>query len=344
MEPFAFGFEINPEDLEIVSFLVDELFDITSKIMTTYRRLATLEINKHNNTPDYPKTLSYLKRITSMENTIYQKMDPIIAITIKTYIDSNTKFNTNIKETTKDLIESTSSNLISKRVIFSLNEIIKQSSILTDIITTSSKESLTEDYLEELNNNNTLHLTIEKDYLIATLYYLEECIKNKDHQSIKKDLIKAKYNLLFVNRTLTKEAISYNFNFDELNITSKTYADYMCLPEEEYNRRKDIIASNNFDKEYPYLLLTTDLEYNDKTNYLLSLISQCQIKSSILLMRNDLKEGYYNTLIETFTNEEYLKLCPNSHISEALLLNCFKEHHNSLNKIRIYSLIPPKKL
>lgn len=331
-------YKSNEDEFYQDSRIAINIFKITQNIAQIYYLLYNAQVINQENDIKYYQTVNYLSIISTLENYMYQEINPQTIRKLINYLQANKIIPNEFPETTSNLVLGNITNQISRRIYNSFAEIENN-----NIITSHHNSTLLQDQIQ-LNLNNKVHQAIEKDHLLIALYFLETYLNNENYLIIKNELIKAKYCLIFINRFIQFQAINHNFTFNELNISSKLTADYAKLSLPEYTKRKDIILSNIFNREYANLILTQDDEYNNPTNIAISLLRQCFIKSAIILMSDNQRNEYNNQIKETFKSKEYQLYYPNNSISENIILTSFEEYPQNKNKIRLYSFIPPKKL
>jgi hypothetical protein len=210
----------------------------TSSVYTLYRKLGELEAKGKRKSLEYQRTISYLKMATDLENKEY-----------KYYFSSRRMIKGCLSFLFADL------GVVSISSIDDILSINNYDLILKRIITVlDQNDSLDEEDIEYIddfiNNNHTISTSLEdddeeetieaeffspvdtdeiSDWLDKQMVYvylilLDRCIRStKDHE-VKKNLIKAKYNLLFVCKWLEPELIYKDFN------TISIWPDLDCPP------------------------------------------------------------------------------------------------------------------
>ena len=83
------------------------------------------------------------------------------------------------------------------------------------------------------------------------------------------------------------------------------------------------------------LLKIEDLDYNDNSKFIVSILRQCFIRASFLLMNNDSIEDLNDYFHELIDSEKFTNKYLNSNISQNLIIECFRKVRKDRVKVRV---------
>ena len=255
--------------------IFQDIFDLNKKIAKLYNRLTNLEINQLIDTLEYKNIKKYISICQEVENELYQKLDcdkfPIYLEYLQEDLyDSISDY---------DVICSDFEDLILHKRIYNRISSIETSLIIEDI----QKEN--DDSLD--SQRIMLVNTIHEDFLNLFIFFLNDFINNPIFNKYKEDLIKAKYQVYFLNNQLEKMFLQNSTQDNIINCFST--ADLLTIEQKELHHLVYIYINKYIKKYFPKLLEITDDMYKDDEKVRLSLLYQALIKSSLEISNLDFR-------------------------------------------------------
>ena len=329
--------------------LIDKLVNVTTSIKSTYEKIYDLEIKGEKDTEEYKKLKGCINLSIQSEENIYKdlnltyaKSSAIIVFLLKNNYSLDYF---NFKEY---IVNGNYDNKIIRRIVYTLsNKISSDKSLFKDIL---PKDII--DNIKDLNIPNTdnivnhaifssieLENALEKDTINGFLTILKEFIESIDYKYFKNDLISSKYNTLFIFKQIEKEFINNNFEItDTLYFNSKLAADYTNTDTTLFEFLKSSFGSKESKDQINKLLDIYDMDYSDKKKAMESILRQCLLRASFMLMNeNDISDINYE-FHKKIESDNYLNKHMSDHISEQVIINCFNKIEKDKTKPSILSL------
>lgn len=338
-------YRLQTQDFE----LIEKLTKTTTSIETLYKKMYDLEINGKKETEDFKKIVDYLKIAIDVESKMYQdsSLSYQRCIALADYILQD-----KLPDSFLDDVESIMTQDYSNRVLRRILNILVHK-IISDY--ESVKEMLPTELLDlmfQLGISNPdkmvtqaiyssieLQKAFEKDTLNGYLVFLQEFINKKDYEAFKEDLIRSKYNTSFINKIIEEDMISNNFDIPEtFYLNSKFVADITQTDLKLYGLLKNSYGVKESTKQISEVIEMKDEDYNNPKSATTSILRQCLMRASFLLMSDEVISDINYEFHEFIENEKYLNRHPDDHISERLIINCFKSIKRDKSKQVVLSL------
>ena len=128
---------------------------------------------------------------------------------------------------------------------------------------------------------------IHEDFLTLFIFFLNNYIQDYVYNEYRKDLIKAKYQVYFLNNQLEKMFLQNSTQNNIINCFST--ADLLTIEQKELHHLVYIYINKYIKKYFPNLLEITDDMYQDDEKVRLSLLYQALIKSSLEISNLDFR-------------------------------------------------------
>lgn len=320
--------------------IIEKLLEISNIINELYEQLYYLEITNKKNTTEYNKTLEKLKEKINIENIIYQNTNlttkqkfKIIELLSKnsktdniTSIINQNEYHKSTRRIINALINQTITNINHKE---SSIELLKKIGININDTKTST----------EINNYSKIELAINNDIILVFITLLKENSSLFKYSHYQKELTKALYSTIFINKNIEKYIIDNNFNIDNnIYISSPLINDLLKTNSKTYNKILNIIVENQIRTHIINHLEIKDTDYNDNKKNISSIIRECYIRT-LLTFITEKKLNQLNTEFNNLIqNSTYKIQFHNNRISENTILNCFKNVKYDKAKKRIISL------
>ena len=255
--------------------IFQDIFNLNKKIAKLYNRLTNLEINQLIDTLEYKNIKKYISICQEVENELYQKLDCDKFPIYLDYLQKN--LYDNISD--YDVICSDFEDLILHKRIYNRISSMETSLIIEDI----QKEN--DDTLD--SQRIMLVNTIHEDFLNLFIFFLNDFINNPIFNQYKEDLIKAKYQVYFLNNQLEKMFLQNSTQDNIINCFST--ADLLTIEKKELHHLVYIYINKYIKKYFPCFLEITDDMYQDDEKVRLSLLYQALIKSSLEISNLDFR-------------------------------------------------------
>ena len=255
--------------------IFQDIFNLNKKIAKLYNRLTNLEINQLIDTLEYKNIKKYISICQEVENELYQKLDCDKFPIYLDYLQKN--LYDNISD--YDVICSDFEDLILHKRIYNRISSMETSLIIEDI----QKENSDTLDSQRIMLVNTIH----EDFLNLFIFFLNDFINNPIFNKYKEDLIKAKYQVYFLNNQLEKMFLQNSTQNNIINCFST--ADLLTIEQKELHHLVYIYINKYIKKYFSKLLELTDDMYKDDEKVRLSLLYQALIKSSLEISNLDFR-------------------------------------------------------
>lgn len=339
--------------MEIYGFNLDDLnkletlLQISKEISDIYDKLCELEINNQKDSNEYNKLLIELKILIEKEKKEYQKkkftheecIKYLKLLETSTFIPSmDNRVTTTLKH---------NKNKIVRRIMIKLTSILNETKGfhqrvynigeklgLTNIIDGITKEEL----LKGIENSTKIENAIEKDIHSIFLSILEEAISYKSNDKHRKELIKAKYCILFSHMDMESMFINQDFNIPKtIYTTSKMINQLLNEAELAYKHIKYMKLKAMANHDINSLLNLFDIAYEKENIAFNSIITSCHIRALLSLMDSEDVDNFNQEIHDILDSPKYLEKHSKDRISESIVISCFKYFKKDREKIRTLS-------
>lgn len=337
---------LQKKDFEEIAALIN----VTTAISNDYKALYNLETNGKKDTEEYKKVLDNLHMDIEFENKLYNEYYHLNYDKCYAWIEYlfENQMPKELKKDIESMMEQDYSNRVIIRILNTLiNKMTEDYQNIKKIIPEEVIELLKQlgmpnpDKLasQSAYSNIKIQESLEIDTLNAYLSILQEYIQKEDYRSFRNQLINSKYNITFINKEIEKGMLSNNFDIPEtLYINSKMIADLHQVDSNIYDLLKDHYSIQISAKQISEIIEISDMDYSDQNKATTSILRQCLMRASFLLMSDDAISNVNYTFHEFIEGKEYLDRHPNDRISEQLIINCFRSIKKDKNKPNILSL------
>ena len=267
--------------------IIYELDEITKRIYKQYKRIRKLEIDKKNACVTN-EILSELTELIKKEKEIYAKIkkDRVMYFlgyyfgtqdTTQIFLKTDNYHATEFYDTrvVLELI-----NILYSTDITIINQLDKENNVL-NILRERFKLSETQSFsaIRSINIGNE----IERDLKRLLLLFLQESIERSKNLLAKRNLIVDKYIIIFNDRYLESEVLIDKFSPQNLYLSSRLYAEFFNIPEQQYYKIKESIITKKWIETVNELLSIKDDQFEHCLGHVLFL--QCQLYSLLLLSK-----------------------------------------------------------
>lgn len=330
---------LNSSDFE----LINNLIKTTSSLDTLYKKMYELEINDKKQTEEYQKLLDYLNISLEVEDKLYSEANLSYSrcIAIVNFI-LNKKLPDKFLNDVESIMQQDYSNRVLRRILSVLVH-----KILEDY--ENIKEMLPNEIIDLMHqigmpnpdkvvshaiySSIELQKAFEKDTLNGFLVFLQEFIDGKDYRFYKNDLISAKYNTAFINKSIESEMVNNKFEIPEtFYVNSRFVADITQTDLELYNLLKNLYGVKESTKQISEIIELGDMDYSNSKKAITSILRQCLMRANFLLMSDEAISDVNYEFHEFVEDKKYLDRHPHDRISEQLIVNCFKAIKKDKNK------------
>lgn len=329
-------YKLQENDIE----LLEKILKTTRSIQTIHQKLYNLEINQQENSNEYQNYLNYLEITKEVEDKQYQDLNLTYekSIAYLGYIIKQ-KGNCSYSTISQYLIEGYQEFDPCYRVISKLNERRRNLEIGMPLTIpkdfTGNFNLLFLDYLqkEKIEDNhikNQLLRSIENDLDEAYFHFLMEYLNHGEYSFLRKNLLKAKFDYIFVKDDLEKITTSSNHSFVE-TISIVAYLNQMN--EEELANLKNIKAFSLAMCELTNLLNLGDCDYQNNNILLSSVLRQCRLKAAFLFLDDLNLEEVYQNFHQVIEDPMFIKCHPKDKISILFIENCFQKARQDKEKM-----------
>ena len=266
------------------------LINLTETINKIYKKLRYFELNYEKNTHEYKKNLRNLKLLLEIEE---EKYDALSNDECKLFINylSSSVLSEKDKFFFENLFLGDNSHLEVKRIIFHLTNKIyldPKSDVLEIKIDSKYKnqfnlkdiDKMREDACNQMNIYNELTHFFHKENFSSLLYFLSKYINDARYSNYYEELVKIKYELLFVMSFMDSGLIDNKYDVLNSSIfNSKVLASAIGISNEEYTFRKNEYFNGMIDYTMDSILEMDDSKFEVQKNCLTVLIKTIYMES-----------------------------------------------------------------
>lgn len=328
---------------------LERIIQTTISIETLYKKLFNLEITVQKDSEEYKKVMDYLSIAIDVEDKAYEDADLSYykCIALADYI-INDRISEKFLNDTESIMQQDYNNRVLRRI---LNNLVHR--ILSDY--DSIREMLPNELVElvkqlgmpnpdelvskAIYSDIELQKAFEKDTFNGFLTFLQEFIDKKEYNFFKEHLIRTKYNTAFINKNIEIDMRSNKFEIPETFYENARFvADLIQIDLDLFYILKNSYGANESTKQISEIIEMSDLDYGDTTKATTSILRQCLMRASFLLMSDEVISDVNYEFHEFVENKKYLDRHKNDHISEQLVINCFRGIKKDRNKPSVLSL------
>lgn len=328
---------LTPDDYKIFRAVIK----ITAYIDGLYNQLYKLEIGNKKETLEYKKCIDNLSNAILKEKELYEKIDNSLVYILNDYI---------LKNMIKDDLESDFEsfmlhdyqNRIVRRILFTLDGKIvplieekEDSNSLFQLVSLVCQTKSKQKTFEAIVGIKKLDKSLETDLLNTFLSFLEEHMEEQSSK-IKKEAIKIKYNVSFVNKDVEANLIEEQFNIpSDLFLNSKWNAQVLNLEANVYDLAKDIYASVIAQNQIYQLLRITDTEYKEFDQQITIIFRHCFMEAALIFMSREKVREEFDNFVKS---KHYRAKYKDNGKSVGLIEQVFSKIEDKRSKPKVISL------
>lgn len=324
------NYNIEKKDLEQIEALLRN----NKNIERLYNKLYTLELEGKKNTEEYTKLLDYLSIVIEVEDNIYKKANLSLEKTL-----SWLKFLKQIKNPNNTIVMRINNHLFSS-ILHNYNNIINISNIeIPNLLLMSGIKLISKDIdKENICKCIIIKETIQKDILYIFTSYLQNVIEDPRQQIFKENILKTKYQIIFLYKDIETFAIKNNLNlptnpFIAVNLVQEI----LHIDPNLVKETKESLCSKIALNEIYELLEINDSDYSDIYKSSQAIKRENMIKAVLNLISDEKISDINYTFHEYIEDKEYTLVHPNSNVSENIIINSFKNIKKNKIKIQVLS-------
>ena len=337
-------YKLQNEDYELIQKLINN----TTIIEKIYKRMYELEINNKKDSNDFKNNIIILNNAIKVENRLYKdaNLDYKRNIALLNYI-LNFKLPDNFLNDVESIMTQDYDNRVLRRIMNVLyhnvifnNKMYKEKLPLEllNLIQSIGYSNIDLILNKSIYTYIELSKAFEKDTLNGYLVLLQEYINNNQYRKFKKDFICNKYNTSFINKIIEDNVVSDNFNIkDNYYINSRLIADLTKTNLILYKSVKNDYGIDECVKQIVKIINIKDSEYNNKKILITSLLRECMLRSTLLLLDDETILNLNSDFHDFIESEEYIR-SGNNYKSEDKIIKCFKLVKKDRSKQNVLSL------
>lgn len=331
---------------------IDAFIKIASSIDTIYKRLYQLEVDNQKESAEYKNLLEYLDISLKVEKDYYDKINFSInkyELTINYLMQD--RMPNNPKSDLEAIILQENFNRVIRRVIANLdsralnNQQALQKKVpnqFIELLQFFNNQITNESVLKSINSSILMKQSFENETLNTFLLFLKEESDDKENVSFKDRLLKAKYDIIFVNKEIETEMLKSRFNVMNFIFDSKATADILNINSELYNILKKEYGLKISTYQIKKLLELSDIDYGNEKNTLASILRQAYMKSAFLLLDDEVISEINYDFHDLIEDPEYYNQQNEDKISTSLIIKTFRNIEKDREKYKVLSSIDKK--
>ncbi len=312
---------------------MEELVKIEDSISSLYQKMYELELEHKKETLEYQTLLDYLVIALDVEERKYNDLFTDGNEALDFVVSFDSKKGIGLEEIIKDKTDN--------------KVLIRIYNTLTDSVITNNKsvrkilfEDTEENYakLEEMliklfTTEMQFQLALNKDGYMLFLALLEIYLNNPDYAEYREDLLKVKYNIIFLNKNIEHSFLDNDFTMPKPDLSSKLYASLVGVSGEGYEKIKNNIYSEIAAYQLASMLFNEKENYEDKKENILRSI---WLRSLFLTLDNEVIDILNESVHDLIESDEYIN---NDTIrkNEDEVISCFKRIKLDRQKVKVYS-------
>lgn len=340
------------------SELLNSIIQTTNLIDSLYEKLYRLEVLGKQDDDEYKKTLDYLEVVLDSENYQYNNENLTVALAnsfcdyllLKMFPD----FLDVIDKGNESVVLQDYGNKVNKRIFGVLcRKVLSDSDYIESEILTKQSNFMGKFGIQDANKaalNSLWRIqqidnAFDLDLKSAFVFFLQEYIDSEQHSAYKDKLIKAKYNMAFIDKRIGDDQIKTSFVVpNQLYLSSKSIADSLGMNVESYKALSDWYGMHAVESHIDELIEISDIDYRDPTNAVTSILRQCFIRSSFLLVRDFLINERWSAFRQNIGTSNYAQKHPANKISEGVIAEAFRKTPDDRKKVSVVSLASDSKI
>ncbi|MEG2511209.1 MAG: hypothetical protein RSB00_02470 [Bacilli bacterium] len=312
-------YSVTKVDIEKIKGLIY----ISSLIDNIYDKLFIYEIFNKKLDIEFFSSLERLKNIIRKEEEMYDELYLYLE-KCQAYIDFIKNYMLS-EEYTSELDTVIDQNYYDRkiaRVLKTLNKILINRTFCKYNKTRDEDPSKRE-LLSKLKNEyeeKIMEDAFEKDMIAGFIFFLKKYIDDNKYLMFKKDLIRSKYNIGFINKELESSLLSSSFNIsDTLYFSSEILSNLLKISDSKYKEIQNEYGISYAQYYIVELLNYRDEDYDSNNKEVSSILMMCMLKSSLLLLGDESKQEIKDFFIKTLSSNKYNEEHPQDILSEKII-------------------------
>lgn len=312
---------------------MEELLKIEDSISSLYQKMYKLELEHKKETLEYQTLLDYLVIALDVEERKYTDLFTDGNEILDFVISFDSKEGIGLEE----IIKGKTDNKVLIRIYNTLTDsVITNNKAVRKILFEDTEENYAK--LEELliklfTTEMQFQLALNKDGYMFFLALLEIYLNNPDYAEYREDLLKVKYNIIFLNKNIEHSFLDNDFTMPKPDLSSKLYANLVGISSENYEAIKNNIYSEIAAYQLALMLFNEKENYEDKKENILRSI---WLRGLFLTLDNEVIDVLNESVHDLIESDEYIN---NDTIrkNEDEVISCFKRIKLDRQKVKVYS-------
>lgn len=228
--------------------LLDELIKISQSIYSCYEKLINLELNNKKSSDEYRKILDYITLALETEKEKYQSLNLDVnkCLLYKEYLCSDEMHEDYYYSNDFAITEQDEDyKIIIRRVIINILDYITANdlsvfpsqvfSLLENFGINNAEQILTNKY----NTSVAIIQSFDKEIFFNFILMINKLFGKEKLLIYKENLLKVKYNTIFLNKDIESEMLIQNFNMNNQIFDSDIIKKYYNINDYYYNNSKE---------------------------------------------------------------------------------------------------------
>lgn len=329
--------------------LVERMQEAASSVEMAYKGLYTLELSGQEDSKEYDSILEELKRAISVEEKIYESSDLSFSKchTLINFIASF-KAPSDFSMDNEGVILQDFDNMALRRVLNNLiYKMFHDENNVKELIPDAVMKALDflgiEDSEQQITssarNSSELQKSIERDINNSFLFFIQECIDNRDFESIKDRLIQSKYYTSFINKTSEEDMLERRFNAGkDFYLYSRFVADVAKIDMMPYTIIRNHKSTDVLTSQISEMLDNNDEDLDEEENYISFILRQCMARAALLNMDDENINDVNSTFHDYIESLNYKLFHSEDHLGSDAVISCFKAVNRDRSKPSVLSL------
>ena len=329
--------------------LVERMKEAASSVEMAYKGLYTLEVNGQKDSKEYNSIFKQLKRAISAEGKIYESSDLSFS-KCHTLINFVVGFKapSDFSMDNEGVILQDFDNMALRRVLNNLiYKMFHDENNVKELIPDEVMKALEflgiEDSEQQITssaiNSSELQKSIERDINNSFLFFIQECIDNKDFETIKDRLIQSKYYTSFINKTSEEDMLERRFNAGkDFYLYSRFVADVTKIGIEPYAIVRNHKSTEVLTSQISEMLDNNDEDLDEDENYISFVLRQCMARAALLNMDEESIADVNSTFHDYIESIQYRFFHAEDHLGSDAVISCFKSVNRDRSKPSVLSL------
>jgi len=327
---------------------LESLLGYTNSVDVLYEKLYELEIAGLKSSEEYKNHLEYLTIALEVEAEQYEGISLDRSQDIITFLDSEV-IPMDFMDDVECVLSQKNENRAVRRILAILgNKVLLDDNFVKNVIPECIMDILyaigmpnpEETVAHGINVSVQMNKVLQDETMNTFLSFVQEAIEDTNNQPFIAELLKVKYDIAFINKSVEAGMLTNNFDVQKsLMLSSKLTSDMLGIQDRLYELLKNGYGISVMTYQISEMLQISDLDYSIKNKAISSILREAIMRSALLLMDAeaimDINTDYHD-LVDDPKNAQIYEY---SKISQSMIIRAFKKTKEDKEKYPVLSIV-----